>query len=125
MLKRFLMCSLVMGILFSAIGLFNNQTTHAAGISGSITVNNTAYKWSETSWGNNRGLSFNPGQHVYQLSPNPHNDPWYNKNQVKFYDQVVNQVSIQGNSARWTANTWPNTISNITVNGITYTLSVR
>ncbi|MEI4616589.1 hypothetical protein [Bacillus cereus] len=94
MLKKLWMCSLIMGIFSSVLGLFTNHTTYAAGISGSVTVNITTYKWSETSWGNNRGVSFNPGQHVYQLSQNPHNDPWYNKNQIKFYDQVVNQVSI-------------------------------
>ncbi|MBJ8113810.1 hypothetical protein JDS99_30370 [Bacillus cereus group sp. N6] len=125
MLKKILLCLFVCGILFSVVGILKNQMVSAAGINGSVTVNNTTYRWSETSWGNNRGVTLNPGQHVYQLSPNPHNDPWYNKNQIKFYDQVINQVAMQGNTAHWTATAWPTTSSNITVNGITYTLNIR
>ncbi|PGA90438.1 hypothetical protein [Bacillus toyonensis] len=125
MLKKILLCLFVGGILFSTVGIFKNQSVSAAGINSSVTVNNTTYKWSETSWGSNRGITINPGQHVYQLSPNPHNDPWYNKNQVKFYDQIINQVANQGNINHWTTNTWATAIHDIKVDGITYTLNIR
>lgn len=103
----------------------NNLISPRAGISGKITINNTNYNWIETSWGKNRGITFNPGNHVYQLSPNPHNDPWYNKNQVKFYNAAVAEIAKQGNKDKWSSSNWPTSIKNIVVNKITYTLSVR
>lgn len=99
--------------------------TFGAGISGSTIINNVKYKWVETSWSNNRGITFNPGSHIYQFSPNPHNDPWYNKNQVKFYNAAVDKVAEQGNRDKWTTNNWPNQIQNVVVHNITYTLNVR
>ncbi|WP_163652138.1 hypothetical protein [Listeria sp. PSOL-1] len=100
-------------------------TVQAKGIEGNAVINGVKYKWSETSWSKNRGVTFNPGQHVYQLAPNPHDDPWYNKNQVKFYNQLVDQVKILGDAQKWLQDKWPNTISNVTVHGVNYTLAPR
>ncbi|TKI22218.1 hypothetical protein FC683_27065 [Bacillus cereus] len=103
----------------------NNLISPRAGIKGQITINNINYNWIETSWGKNRGITFNPGNHVYQLSPNPHNDPWYNKNQVKFYNAAVAEIAKQGNKDKWSSSKWPNSIKNIVVNKIPYTLTER
>lgn len=94
-----------------------------AGISGSVTINGQNYKWIETSWGKNRGMTFNPGQHVYQFAPNPHDDPWYNKNQQKFYNQAAAAIKTIGDKEKWTSTSWPSKI-NITVHGVDYTLNV-
>lgn len=93
-------------------------------ISGTIFINGDTYKWMESSWGYNRGLTINPGRMDYQLSPNPHNDPWYNKNQIKFYNEVANQLQTQGNNAKWVKGNWPRII-NVKVNNIDYTMNVR
>lgn len=96
----------------------------AAGIGGNTKINGVNYKWVETSWSKNRGLTFNPGNHVYQFSPNPHNDPWYNKNQKKFYDSAADQITKQGNAGKWDQKSWPSSIK-VTMNGIDYTLAPR
>lgn len=96
----------------------------AAGISGAVKINGTSYKWSETSWGKNRGMTFNPGSHVYQFSPNPHNDPWYNKNQTKFYKSAASQIEEQGSEGKWTKDSWSSQIK-VNINGIDYTLAPR
>lgn len=93
-------------------------------IDGQMVINRVTYKWMEASWGNNRGMTINPGRMNYQFSPNPHNDPWYNKNQVKFYNEAARQIQQQGNQQQWQQNRWPNTIR-VNVNGIQYTMSVR
>ncbi|OQO71050.1 hypothetical protein BH747_03350 [Enterococcus villorum] len=67
-------------------------------------------------------MTFNPGKHVYKFSPNPHNDPWYNKNQTKFYNQAAEAIASIGNSQTWIPKNWLFMI-NITVHGIDYTLS--
>ncbi|MHB0801686.1 hypothetical protein PVK73_19025 [Bacillus thuringiensis] len=90
-----------------------------------VTINGVSYNWMETSYGTNRGMTFNPGQHAYQIKPNPHDDPWYNKNQGKFYTQMANGVATKGNAGHWTKENWPDTITGVTVNGISYTLFAR
>lgn len=90
-----------------------------------ITINGVSYNWMETSYGTNRGMTFNPGQHAYQIKPNPHDDPWYNKNQGKFYTQMATGVATKGNAGHWTKENWPDTITGVTVNGISYTLFAR
>ncbi|AOM14241.1 hypothetical protein [Bacillus thuringiensis] len=91
--------------------------------SSEIKINGVTYKWMEKSYsGTNRGMLFNPGRHEYQFKPNPHDDPWYNKNQGKFYSQVAKQVETKGNSDKWTPDKWPSSIRGISVNGISYTL---
>lgn len=109
------------------ISIYNTDNLEQrAGISGQITIEKTKYKWIETSFGGtHRGLTFNPGKHIYKLSPNPHDDPWYNKNQVKFYNQVAAQVETQGNTGKWHSKGWPNKITKIKVNKIDYTLTVQ
>ncbi|MEH7243840.1 hypothetical protein V7131_22300 [Bacillus sp. JJ269] len=91
-------------------------------MSSSITINDQKYNWMEISRGNNRGMRFNPGQHQYIFTPNPHNDKWYNKNQMTFYALAAKQVEAKGNSGRWTTDNWPSSINNIDIHGITYTL---
>lgn len=101
------------------------QSIEPRKIDGTIKINNFQYKWMEASFGKNRGMTFNPGKLNYQFSPNPHNDPWYNKNQAKFYKQAAAQVETQGNIGKWTSGAWPSSIKNITVNKINYTLTIR
>lgn len=92
-----------------------------AGIQGNITINGTDYRWIETSFGKNRGLTFNPGRYVYQFRPNPHDDRYYNKNQVDWYKAMVKEVAavVTANNGKWNDNIKG------TVNGTEYTLSFR
>lgn len=93
-------------------------------ITGSMKIEGKTYKWMEASFGGtNRGYEINPGKHRYQLSPNPHNDPWYNKNQAKFYGQGAAQIEKQANSGKWNSKGWPSTIRNVPIHGINYTLT--
>lgn len=94
-------------------------------IDGKITINGTTYKWKETSFGKNRGITFNPGNHKYQLSPNPHKDPWYNKNQKAFYNYAAEEIEQIGNEERWATTNWPSVITGINVHNKTYTLTER
>lgn len=92
-------------------------------IDGSMKIEGKSYKWMEASFGGtNRGYEINPGKLRYQFSPNPHNDPWYNKYQTKFYNQGAVQIEKQANAGKWATNGWPAEIDNITIHGITYTL---
>ncbi|EKZ0165063.1 hypothetical protein QUO97_002320 [Enterococcus faecalis] len=95
------------------------------GVSGTIQIHGITYKWIETSWGKNRGMTFNPGNKVYQMSPNPHDDPWYNKHQEKFYNQAAVAIKGLGDVQKWTSTTWPLTINGVVVNGVTYYLKTR
>lgn len=96
----------------------------AAGISGKVEINGVSYKWAETSWSKNRGMTFNPGNHVYQFLPNPHDDPWYNKNQNKFYKLAADQIKKQGDDSKWDQKVWPDSIK-VSINGVSYTLKPR
>ncbi|EGO5846252.1 hypothetical protein D924_02910 [Enterococcus faecalis 06-MB-S-10] len=93
-------------------------------ISGEMKVENVKYKWMEASFGGtNRGYTINPGKLSYQLSPNPHKDPWYNKNQVKFYNLGAKQIEKQANEGKWHSKGWPENIYNISINNVNYTLT--
>lgn len=137
-MKKFLFVLLGLFGCLSACVYWTNQTIEAQSqnsqneamftepykIAGTIRVEGKEYKWMEASFGGkNRGYEINPGKHRYQLSPNPHNDPWYNKNQTKFYKKGAEQIEKQANTEKWNSNGWPTTIKNITINKITYTLT--
>lgn len=88
-----------------------------------INVGGQVYEYGELSIGKNRGITFHRkgirnDQHEYKFNPNPHDDPWYNKSQGKFYaeaaSQIANIVSATGNYPAFGAQT--------TVHGIAYTL---
>jgi len=74
-------------------------TTHGdrrmAGIKGEFTEDNVTFKYGEVSYGTNRGIRISAGTRVqdYRFSPNPHDDPWYNKNQAKFYLQAAHAIA--------------------------------
>lgn len=92
-------------------------------IAGSMKVEGKTYKWMEASFGGtNRGYEINPGKMRYQLDPDPHKDPWYSKNQAKFYNQGAKQIEKQANAGKWGSKGWPNKIDNITIHGETYSL---
>jgi hypothetical protein len=67
---------------------------------GDITHNKIAFHFAEASIGNgkSRGITIKataspkPAQ-TYKLEPNPHNDPWYNKNQGKFYTEAATELA--------------------------------
>ena len=89
-----------------------------------MTIKGKAYKWMEASFGGtDRGYAINPGNYRYQLSPNPHKDPWYNKNQARFYTLGAQQIEKQANARKWDTKGWPSTINPIEINAIIYTLS--
>lgn len=92
-------------------------------VQGSITINGTNYRWMEVRQGTNRGMLFNPGQHRYVFSPNPHRDPWYNNHQQRWYADMAREFQRVGNANNWNSNNWNNgqPISNLRVNGISYT----
>lgn len=94
-------------------------------IQGNITINGTNYRWMELSFGTNRGMCFNPGNNRYEFRPNPHNDPWYNRNQATWYANMAREFKRIGDAAAWNQNNWPAAINNLRVNGITYTASAR
>lgn len=99
----------------------------AVGVQGSITINGTTYRWREQSFGRNRGMEFNPGRHRYEFTPNPHRDPWYNNHQPRWYDTMAREFARVGNANGWTSNNWNNgqPVTNLRVNGITYTATAR
>lgn len=107
-----------------------------AGITGDVTVTSpgpdgkpvtNSFHYQEESWSQNRGItiklngSTRPSQ-TYKFDPNPHNDPWYNKNQAKFYNQAAQQIgqyfNKRGSFPRYGT-------ESITVNGIDYKLNSR
>ncbi len=97
----------------------------SSSVQGSITINGTNYRWTEWKQGKNRGMLFNPGEHLYIFSPNPHSDPWYNKNQQKWYADMAREFQRAGNANNWNANNWNNgrPINNLRVHGISYRTS--
>lgn len=119
--KGFLAVSLS---LFLAIALivfpFSSTNVDAKGVSGSITINKETYKYIEESFGKNRGITFNPGQHTYKITPNPHDNPKYNKKQEQFYEEIAKGVKTLVEKSGWKDN-----LSNITALGETYTLAPR
>lgn len=132
-MKRILFFTLGASILFTG-GMLVSSNIQAQEISstietprkieGKMLIEGTTYKWMEASFGGtNRGYAINPGNLKYQLSPNPHKDPWYNKNQAKFYALGAKQIEKQANTGKWHTKGWPTAIKNIEINGITYTLS--
>ncbi|KXY21465.1 hypothetical protein [Bacillus sp. FSL K6-0067] len=122
MFRKICISILTIGILFLNSMLFDNLVYGASTPRAEIKINGVNYKWMEKSYGGtNRGIMFNPGRHEYQFRPNPHDDPWYNKNQMKFYNEVALQVKSKGDAGKWTKDNWPATIK-ITVHNIPYTL---
>lgn len=94
-------------------------------IAGRIQINHIDYNWQEKSFGGlNRGMLYNPGRHQYKFTPNPHEDPAYNRNQVRWYQAMAREFQRVGNGT-WTRDNWSDTIRNLVVNGITYTATTR
>jgi len=105
--------------------VFLNDKKLRKGISGTIVINGITYKWIETSAGRNRGITFNPGQHAFTISPNPHQDPWYNKNQVKFYNTAATEIKSIGDLHRWTKETRWAIPQPIIIHGVPYKFSIN
>jgi hypothetical protein len=60
-----------------------------------VNVNGRAFTYGETSAGKSRGIAMSTqdgGTITYFFSPNPHNDPAYNKNQPEFYEQMAKKI---------------------------------
>ncbi|WP_019420206.1 hypothetical protein [Paenibacillus sp. OSY-SE] len=110
--------------LFFAIAViifpFSSVNVEAKGVSGTVTINNVKYKYIEESFGKNRGITFNPGEHTYKITPNPHDNPKYNKKQTQFYTEIAEGVKDQVERSGW-----ENTFTGIKALGLTYTLSPR
>lgn len=94
-------------------------------IQGNATINGIHYRWMEWKSGTNRGMLFNPNNHVYKFRPNPHDDRQYSKQTVRWYTDMAKQFEHAGNAGHWTSNNWPNSVTNLHVNGINYTADVR
>ncbi|QSJ18880.1 hypothetical protein JYQ62_09070 [Nostoc sp. UHCC 0702] len=102
-----------------------NITVTSPGSSGQAVTNSFYYQ--EESWSKNRGItiklnnSTRPSQ-TYKFDPNPHNDPWYNKNQPKFYRDAAQQIgeyfNRRGSFPRYGQ-------ASVTINGINYKLNQR
>ncbi|BAO07321.1 MULTISPECIES: hypothetical protein [Enterococcus] len=129
-MKRILVIILGITVLLSGSMFWNSRDAAAKEQGGTyllgctMRIEGKQYKWREASFGGtNRGYEINPGKYRYQLSPNPHKDPWYNKNQVKFYNQGADQIEKQANEEKWQTKGWPDTIKNITIHGIEYKLT--
>jgi hypothetical protein len=89
--------------------LQQTEPMQKAGIKGDISVTSPGqnnqnetriFNYREESWSLNRGITITtkgednldrPPQ-TYKFNPNPHDDPWYNKNQKKFYEEAANQI---------------------------------
>ncbi len=100
----------------------------AAGVvQGSVTIDGTAFRWMEVRQGTNRGMLFNPGQHKYIFSPNPHDDGWYNSHQARWYSDMAGEFKRKGDAGHWNANDWNHgrPITNLRVHNITYTATKR
>ncbi|WCF06699.1 hypothetical protein NDS46_20420 [Paenibacillus thiaminolyticus] len=121
MKKRFFAVSLSLIFALAVIVFpFSASNVEAKGVSGTIKINNETYKYIEESFGKNRGITFNPGNHTYTISPNPHNNPKYNKKQVQFYAEIANGVKAQVERSGWKSS-----FTGIQALGETYTLSPR
>lgn len=95
-------------------------------INGEITIGTTTFVWSEYSQGKSRGIQmYRRGvardSHTYIFRPNPHNDPFYNKNQPNWYNEAAFKIS----SLTVTNRAWPDNGTQITVAKIDYTLETR
>lgn len=89
-------------------------------ISGEVMIGKQKYKWREQSFGESRGILFNPDKHEYKFMPNPHDDPKYNKRQQKWYNNMVEEIVDKVRTRGWT-----NRIEGLEVNDIPYTASVE
>lgn len=105
-------------VVFSFTSVKASEIEPYKGVSGTVIINNQTYKYQEVSWGKNRGIQFNPGNHVYKISPNPHNNPAYNKNQIKFYNQIAEGVKKEVEKSGW-----KNTFTNVKALKESYTLN--
>jgi hypothetical protein len=91
-----------------------------------LTIGEITFQFGEVSHGGKgRGISIHRNgvsgdQHVYMFTPNPHNDPSYNKNVQKWYVAAATQIA----QAVVTTG-WPEDGNVVTVNGIDYTLIPR
>jgi hypothetical protein len=95
-------------------------------IKGTVNVDGRAFGYGETSAGKSRGIVMSTqgaGSMTYFFSPNPHNDPAYNKNQPTFYAQMANRIGEY-----YVANRdWPafGTAVEIKISKVEYTLNNR
>ncbi len=68
-----------------------------APVKGTITIGANTFKYIEVQYGagaGQRGITvYGVGDpRTYKLSPNPHNEAWYNKNQATFYKVVAQAI---------------------------------
>jgi len=69
------------------------------GCGGKITIDGTVFEYSESQIGNGRSrgikISLEGTQNSsseYKFNPNPHLNPWYNKNQPEFYHEAATRI---------------------------------
>jgi hypothetical protein len=123
----------------NSVLLQQTEQKQKAGIKGDISVTSPGqnnqnetriFNYREESWSLNRGITITtkgednldrPPQ-TYKFDPNPHNDPWYNKNQPKFYKEAATQIgqyfNKKGSFPRYGT-------ASVTINGIPYKLNQR
>lgn len=92
---------------------------------GSIIINNVNYKWREIHISNSiRGIIFSSQgakpkmSYTYSIYPNPHEDGNYKKDARRRYAKLANEVKkfVERNA-------WQSSLTNLNINGITYTLT--
>ena len=99
---------------------------------GDIKHGDANVHWAEKTFGNgkSRGITVKykegakPAQ-SYKMTPNPHDDPWYNKNQGKFYDEAATELAmlLVASGATAAARSFPRYGKKIKVHNVEYTLS--
>lgn len=101
------------------------------GISGTVSRGGVTYKYSEVSFGTNRGIRLSAetgarGNISYKFEPNPHNadSKWYNKNQPAFYQKAATAIVGLTTVANGAA-TFPGYGTEVTVNKVDYSLTDR
>ncbi|UKE82891.1 hypothetical protein PJ912_17485 [Pectobacterium colocasium] len=84
LLQRSIAASAFLFLTFTADNAF------AVDVKGKFTKGGVDFTYAEQKYGSgagNRGIRIMAAtrDQTYKFSPNPHDDPWYNKNQEKFY----------------------------------------
>jgi len=98
---------------------------------GDIIQGGVEFHFLEAAMGNgrNRGItikakkSLKPAQ-TYRFDPNPHDDPWYNKNQGKFYHAVAIELAklyVASNAANPSFPRYDS--AKVKINGMDYSLT--
>ncbi|MFJ5318192.1 hypothetical protein [Pectobacterium versatile] len=81
LLQRSIAASAFLFLTFTADNAF------AADVKGKFNKDGVEFTYAEQKYGTNRGIRIMAvtRDQTYKFTPNPHDDPWYNKNQEKFY----------------------------------------